>query len=211
MTQQAFVYTELQISAPFDQVPWQKINETIKTQPGFINKTWLSGLGNNSAGGIYAFDSIENAQKFVTEYFPSEARNFGVAQTTRVFDASATQEASIDMGSVHYGTAPTAKPGAFVYTEVQLRVMPFVDGPWRAFNPVLKQQPGVLSKTWLSGLHTGTIGGFYAFDAIENANRFALDYFPGEAKTLKAAFYTRVFDATRTETASREMASPFYS
>ncbi|WP_417811168.1 YdhR family protein [Thalassospira alkalitolerans] len=210
MSQNAFVYTELQISAPFDQVPWKKINDAIKAQPGFINKTWLSGLGNNSAGGIYAFDSIENAQKFVTGYFPAEARNFGVAQTTRVFDAMATKEASIDLNSVHYGAKPTTKPAAFVYTEVQLHVLPFDNGPWRTFNPVLKLQPGLLSKTWLSGLHTGTVGGFYAFDTIKNAQRFALDYFPTETRQLNAAFYTRVFDANATETASRDMASPFY-
>ena len=210
MSQKAFVYTELQISAPFDQVPWQQINETIKTKPGFLNKTWLSGVGNNSAGGIYAFDSIENAQVFVTDYFPAEARKFGVAQTTRVFDATATTDASIDMNSVHYGASPKTTPAAFVYTEVQLHVLPFDNGPWRAFNPVLKQQPGLLSKTWLSGLHTGTVGGFYAFDSLENARKFALDYFPGEAKTLNAAFYTRVFNAPVTEAASRDMASPFY-
>ena len=50
----AFVYTELQISVPFSQVPWQNINKTIKQQPGFINKTWLSGAGNQSAGGLIA-------------------------------------------------------------------------------------------------------------------------------------------------------------
>ncbi|WP_336082882.1 YdhR family protein [Thalassospira sp. CH_XMU1448-2] len=210
MTQNAFVYTELQISAPFDQVPWQAINDKIKALPGFMNKTWLSGLGNNSAGGIYAFDTIENAQKFVTDYFPAEARSFGVAQTTRIFDAVATQEASIDMNSVHYGARLDQKPAAFVYTEVQLNVLPFDNGPWRKFNPILKQQPGLMAKTWLSGLHTGTVGGFYAFDSIENAKKFAIDYFPTETKQLNAAFYTRVFDATPTEAASIDMASPFY-
>lgn len=52
MQHRAFVYTELQISVPFDQVPWQKVNQAIKEQPGFLNKTWLAGVGNQSAGGI---------------------------------------------------------------------------------------------------------------------------------------------------------------
>jgi len=210
MSSSAFVYTELQISAPFDQVPWQAINTAIKQQPGFLNKTWLSGHGNNSAGGIYAFDSIKNAQAFVTGYFPAEARNFGVAQTTRIFDADATKAASSAMNSVHFGHKPGRNPGAFVYTEVQLSVLPFDRGPWRDLNPILKKQPGLLSKTWLSGLHTGTVGGFYAFDSLENAKTFALDYFPTETAALNAAFYTRIFDATVTEAASRDMASPFY-
>ncbi len=212
MTQKAYVYTELQISAPFKDVPWQRINKDIKNQPGFINKTWLAGVGNNSAGGFYVFDSIEHAQKFVTEYFPAEAKGFGVAQTTRVFDASVTEEASRDMNSMHWDGKIDGKPGAFVYTEVQLHAVPFNEAaPWRDLNPTLKKQPGLMAKTWLSGLHTGTPGGLYAFDTVENAQKFAVDYFPTEAKALNAAFYTRVFDASVTEAASRDMNSPFYN
>lgn len=211
MNHKAYVYTELQVSAPFDSIPWEKINKTIKEQPGFIDKTWLAGLGNHSAGGLYTFDTIENAQQFVTGYFPAEARGFGVAQTTRVFDAAATEAASRDMNSVHYDGKIGVKPGAFVYTEVQLHALPFDQAvPWRELNPVLKQQTGLLAKTWLSGLHSGTPGGLYAFDTIENARRFALDYFPTEAAGMNAAFCTRVFDAGVTEAASRDMHSPFY-
>lgn len=211
MSHQAYVYTELQISTPFKNVPWERINKAIKDQPGFLNKTWLAGVGNNSAGGLYTFDSIENAQKFVTGYFPAEARALGVAQTTRVFDAAATETASRDMNSMHYDGKMAVKPGAFVYTEVQLHALPFDQvAPWRELDPILKQQPGLLSKTWLSGLHTGTPGGLYAFDSIENARKFAVDYFPTEAAALNAAFYTRIFDASVTEAASRDMNSPYY-
>lgn len=62
----AFVYAELQISVPFDQAPWREVNPTILQQRGVLNKTWLAGVGNDSLGGIYAFDTIGNAQKFVT-------------------------------------------------------------------------------------------------------------------------------------------------
>ncbi|UTW07612.1 YdhR family protein [Pseudomonas benzenivorans] len=192
-------------------MPWERINRSIKEQPGFINKTWLAGVGNDSAGGFYVFDTIENAQKFVTGYFPAEARVFGVAQTTRVFDAMATEAASLDMNSAHHSGHVSIKPGAFVYTEVQLHALPFDQvAPWRELNPKLKQQRGLLSKTWLSGLHTGTPGGLYAFDTLENARKFAVEYFPTEAADLNAAFYTRVFDADVTEEASRGMGSPFY-
>ena len=207
----AFVYTELQMSVPFEDIPWHRINSDIKKQPGFLNKTWLAGVGNKSGGGLYAFDSVENAQKFVTGYFPAEAKSFGVAQTTRVFDAEITKDASMDMNSVYYNGTMKKKPGAYVYTEVQLHVVPFDSGPWRQLNPVLKRQSGLLSKTWLSGLNTGTPGGLYAFDTLENAQKFAVEYFPTEAASLNAAFYTRVFDANITEDASREMNSPFYN
>ncbi|MEZ5876613.1 MAG: YdhR family protein [Tepidamorphaceae bacterium] len=209
MSPGAFVYTELQISVPFDQVPWKRINISVQEQPGFLNKTWLSGLSNQSAGGIYAFDSIENAQKFVTGYFPAEAAAFGVAQTTRVFDAAAVREASMDIGSPHFGVPMAAKPGAFVYTEVQVDV-PFDKAPWAERNPVLKQQKGLLAKTWLSGVNAHTIGGIDAFDTVENAIAFAVQDFPNTARKMNAAFYTRVFDADATSEASRAMNSPYY-
>lgn len=207
----AYVYTELQISVPFAQVPWEKINANIRLQPGFINKTWLSGTSNQSAGGFYTFQTIADAQRFVTEYFPAEAAGFGVAQTTRIFDATATAAASIDMNSVFYGSPGSKTPGAFVYTEVQVHATPFNSiVAWHERNPAIKRQPGLLSKTWLSGLNTGTVGGFYAFDTVENAKTFATELFPKMAKTMNAAFYTRVFDANTTVAASKSMASPFY-
>lgn len=207
----AFVYTELQISTNFDQVPWQRINQAIKRQPGFINKTWLAGVGNHSAGGFYAFDSIQHAQQFVNHYFTDEAREFGVAETTRVFDADATEAASIDMNSMHYDGKITGEPGAFVYTELQMRAQPFDTAmAWKTLDESLKQQPGLMAKTWLSGVNTATPGGFYAFDTVENAQKFAIESFPARAEKLNVALYTRVFDAKETEMASRAMNSPFY-
>jgi len=209
MGMNAFVYTELQISMPFAQAPWQEVNPTLLQQPGVLNKTWLSGVGNESLGGIYAFDTVEHARQFVTGYFPSEARQLGAAQTTRLFDASIVAEASRDMNSVHFGARLADEPGAFVYTEIQVDV-PFEQAPWREINPTLKRQPGILAKTWLSGLHTHTLGGIYAFDTIDNARDFALNYFPTETARINAAFYTRVFDAAVVAEASRQSHSPFF-
>jgi len=205
----AFVYTELQISVPFVDAPWRDVNVSLLQQPGLINKTWLSGTTNNSLGGFYAFESIEDAQNFVTGYFPSEAEKFGVAQTTRIFNAEVVEAASRDMNSVHFGGELDQKPGAFVYTEVQVNV-PFEQAPWQEINPGLKVQQGILAKTWLSGLHTNTLGGLYAFDTIENAKEFATHAFPKEAAGLNAAFYTRVFDASVVEEASKVLSSPFF-
>lgn len=97
-----FVYTEVQISVPFAQAPWRELNSVLKQQPGLLKKTWLSGVGNHSVGGLYEFDSRENAQRFVQDYFPGEARKLGAAFTTRVFDGDVTEEASRDMNSPHY-------------------------------------------------------------------------------------------------------------
>lgn len=103
MSPKAFVYTELQISVPFADAPWRDLNPTLLEQPGLISKTWLAGANNGSLGGIYAFDSIDAAQKFVTGYFPAEAARFGVAHTTRVFDAGIAEEASRQMRSPFFG------------------------------------------------------------------------------------------------------------
>lgn len=210
MTPKAFVYTELQISAPFENVPWQELNDQIASEPGFLNKTWFSGVGNDSVGGIYSFDSVETAQHYCTTFFPAVAKKFGVAQTTRIFDAGVVSDASHDMGSPHFGAVPTQAPGAFVYTEMQVNV-PFEKAQWKDRNPVLKQQKGLISKLWLSGLNTNTLGGVDAFDTVENALAFAVDDFPETAAKLNAAFYTRVFGGGVTEAASRGLNSPYYT
>jgi hypothetical protein len=98
----AFVYTEVQLSVPFDQAPWRELNPILLEQPGLKNKTWLSGHQNQSVGGFYEFDTLENAQRFAQDYFPEEARRIGAAFTTRVFDGSVTEEASRQMRSLHY-------------------------------------------------------------------------------------------------------------
>jgi hypothetical protein len=205
----AFVYTELQIAVPFADAPWREINPVLFQQPGFRNKTWLSGIANQSLGGLYEFDSIQNAKRFVTGYFPTEARKHGVAQTTRVFDGDAVEEASRFLNSLHFGGILRQQPEAFVYTEAQVSA-PFDQAPWRAMNPVLKAQPGLLHKTWLSGVHTQSVGGFYAFDSIANATRFVTDYFPTEAAGLNVAYTTRLFDARPVAEASRPLRSPFF-
>lgn len=209
-TPEAFVYTELQISVPFEKAGWQKLIAPLRAQPGLLNKTWLAGRGNGSVGGLYAFKTIDNAQSFVTGFFPNVARELGVAQTTRIFDARATEAASRDLNSAHYDGTLDRKPGAFVYTEVQVSV-PFENAPWRDRNPILRKQAGLLGKTWLSGLHTQTLGGFDVFDTLEHAEAFAIDTFPKTARKLNAAFYTRVFDAAPVEAASRQLNSPFFT
>ncbi len=210
MTYQAFVYTELQKSVPFEPSAFQDFTDALQRQPGFIDKTWLAGVGNQSLGGFYTFARFDDALTFANQSFPALAKQLGVAQTSLVFDRKVVEEASIAMNSPHFGQPLPQAPGAFVYTEVQLSV-PFADAPWRQLNPVLQQQPGLLAKTWLSGHQSGTVGGFYAFADIASAQRFATDYFPGEAQALNAAYTTRIFDAALVGEASRQRNSPYFT
>lgn len=102
MAKKTFVYTELQLSVPFDQVPWKQMNPVLKEQPGLVRKTWLSGVGTQTPGGFYEFDSLENARRFAEDYFPTEARAMGASFQTKLFDGEVTREASRDMQSPHY-------------------------------------------------------------------------------------------------------------
>lgn len=204
-----FLYTELQASVPFDQAPWRELNPVLLRQKGLVGKTWLAGIGTHSVGGFYEFDDLEAARDFAKFYFPGEAGNLGAAQTTKLFDGTVVVEASRYLNAMHFGGTLGAEPGAYLYTEVQTHV-PFDQAPWRELNPGLKTQPGLLHKTWLSGVGAQTVGGFYAFDTLENARRFALEVFPREAAALNAPFTTRLFDAAVVREASRQMKSPFY-
>lgn len=205
----AFVYTEFQLSIPFDQYDWPTANRLLQAEAGLVNKTWLSAVGTHQPGGLYEFDTVENARRFVTSYVPARAKARGMAQTTRIFDGSVVEEASRQLNSLHFGGTRHQIPGAFVYTEVQIAA-PFDMAPWREINPVLARQPGLLHKTWLSGVHTRSVGGFYAFDTLANATAFVTDYFPTETKALDVAYTTRLFDASVVAEASKAMKSPFF-
>jgi len=95
----AFVYVEVQVAVPFEEYPWHKDNPDIRKQPGFICKTWLSGEDNNSIGGFYGFDSIENAKKYATGFMFEKAKKLNIGLTTRVFNADRVEEASSEMNS----------------------------------------------------------------------------------------------------------------
>jgi len=98
----AFVYVEAQVSVPFENYPWDKDNAEIKEQPGFISKTWLSGIDNNSIGGFYAFNSIENAKKYATGFMFEKGKKLNIGLTTRIFSADRVEAASGKMNTPFY-------------------------------------------------------------------------------------------------------------
>lgn len=98
-----FLYTEVQAAVPFEQFDWQQVNAALRTAPGLIRKTWLSGIGTHTLGGFYEFDSAENALAFAQGPFAEEARRAGAAATTRLFDGDVVKDASLDLDSPYYG------------------------------------------------------------------------------------------------------------
>jgi hypothetical protein len=103
-------------------------------------------------------------------------------------------------------TEPTR---VFLYAEFQISA-PFTGEVWRDANPAMHTVPGLRSKTWLSGIHTHSVGGFYEFDSIENARAYAVGMLSDFAKEANASLTVRLFDGDVVAEASQGMNSPFY-
>ena len=97
----------------------------------------------------------------------------------------------------------------FLYAEIQVAI-PFTKIDWPNINIAMKENPGLKSKTWLSGINNHTIGGFYEFDSLENARAYAEGYLASAAKQLGGTLSVKLFDGDVTEQANRGMASPYY-
>ncbi len=98
-----FLYGEFQTSLPaFTQDMWEPVNAQLKDVKGLVRKTWLYGIGTNTVGGFYEFDSVENARAFATGIYAEQAKQLGASLTVKLFDGDAVEAASRDMKSPHY-------------------------------------------------------------------------------------------------------------
>lgn len=96
-----FLYVEFQISQNFTELDIEEINAQMKAFPGLISKTWLSGIGNNSLGGFYEWDSLENVQNYIDNYLAPRMGTYG-SLTVKLFNGDVVRDASIDMNSPFY-------------------------------------------------------------------------------------------------------------
>ncbi|NOS89714.1 MAG: hypothetical protein HOP34_14450 [Methylococcaceae bacterium] len=97
-----FVYAEYQVSIPFDQIDWQPINVEMKKFAGLKSKTWLSGVNNQTVGGFYEFDSIENAQAYIDGLLIPFAKQVNGNLSVKLFNGDITQDANMGMLSPFY-------------------------------------------------------------------------------------------------------------
>lgn len=97
----------------------------------------------------------------------------------------------------------------FLYAEIQVSI-PFTQIDWPEFNKTMKLETGLISKTWLSGIETNTVGGFYEFDTIENAKAYATGYLSRAAAHLGGSLSVKLFDGDVVEAANKGMDSPYY-
>ncbi len=98
----------------------------------------------------------------------------------------------------------------FLYAEFQISA-PFVEGVWTEANHAMHTVQGLRSKTWLSGINTHTIGGFYEFDSVQNARAYAEGMLSDFAKAAKASLTVKLFDGDVVAEASKGMRSPYFA
>ncbi|KJV05251.1 hypothetical protein VZ94_19610 [Methylocucumis oryzae] len=89
--------------------------------------------------------------------------------------------------------------------------MPFEQIDWEPINVEMKKYKGLKSKTWLSGLNTKTVGGFYEFDSVENAQNYIDGLLIPFAKQVNGNLSVKLFDGEITQEANIAMLSPYYS
>lgn len=97
----------------------------------------------------------------------------------------------------------------FLYAEYQASV-PFDQIDYAEVNKQMQTFPGLKSKTWLSGMNTNSVGGFYEFDSLENAQNYIDNLLQPFAKKVGGNLSVRLFDGEVVKEASEGMGSPFY-
>ena len=98
----------------------------------------------------------------------------------------------------------------FIYAESQVSI-PFNQIDWKPINVEKKKFPGLKSKTWLSGINTNTVGGFYEFDSVENAQNYIDGLLIPFASRINGNLSVKIFDGDITREGNIGMNSPFYS
>lgn len=98
----------------------------------------------------------------------------------------------------------------FLYAEYQVAI-PFDQIDWQPINVQMQQFPGLKSKTWLSGINNHTVGGFYEFDSVENAQNYIDSLLLPFAKKINGNLSVKLFDGEITRGANMGMSSPFYA
>jgi hypothetical protein len=98
----------------------------------------------------------------------------------------------------------------FLYAEYQVSI-PFSQIDWAPINVEMNKFPGLKSKTWLSGVNTNTVGGFYEFDSIANAQGYIDGLLVPFARQVNGNLTVKLFDGDVTQQANINMRSPFYA
>jgi len=80
----------------------------------------------------------------------------------------------------------------FLYAEFP-SVRTLSEGVWREPIPPCTPCRDLRSKTWLSGINTHSVGGFYEFDSVQNARTYAVGMLADFAKAAGASLTVKLF------------------
>jgi tyrosine-protein phosphatase YwqE len=97
----------------------------------------------------------------------------------------------------------------FLYAEYQVSI-PFDQIDWKPINDDMKQFEGLVSKTWLSGVNTHSVGGFYEFTTQELAQKYIDELLIPFARSVNGNLSVKLFDGEVVREASKGMNSPFF-
>lgn len=98
----------------------------------------------------------------------------------------------------------------FLYAEFQVSA-PFNEAVWREANPAMHTVPGLRNKTWLSGVGTHSVGGFYEFDSEANARAYSQGMLADFAKGAGGSLTVKLFNGDVVAEASHGMNSPYFA
>ena len=97
----------------------------------------------------------------------------------------------------------------FLYVEFQIS-QDFTELDIEEINSQMKAFPGLISKTWLSGIGNKSLGGFYEWDSLENVQNYIDNYLAPGMKTY-GSLTVKLFNGDVVRDASIDMSSPFYN
>ena len=98
----------------------------------------------------------------------------------------------------------------FIYAEYQVSIS-FDEIDWEPINPEMKKFAGLRSKTWLSGINNNTVGGFYEFSSLENAQKYIDELLIPFSQQINGNLSVKLFNGDVVAAASKDMNSPFYN
>lgn len=98
----------------------------------------------------------------------------------------------------------------FVYAEYQATT-DFSELNWNEVNLEMKKFKGLISKTWLSGVNTESVGGFYEFESQVDAQVYIDELLIPFSKQIGGNLTVKLFDGEVVKEASLGMSSPFYT
>jgi hypothetical protein len=104
-----FLYAKIQVSVPLREVDWPSINiERKRTRSE--EQDMAERDRQNTIGGLYEFDLLENARAYAEGYLARAAKKLGGSLTVKLFDGDVTEEASRGIRSPYYEPAGEAIP-----------------------------------------------------------------------------------------------------